>query len=132
MLTSLSLQYTTGMGFICALDGELMAVTPLSEMYRGPPDSGYLRRACLTCHCENLAPDVPEPPAFERPACVVDIGEDEEVEPVPSYPPNPQCKTYTTLSGHVIEEDASLHDEHRCNEYMYGRPTQIVTSSMMN
>lgn len=122
MLTSKSLQYTTGMGYVCAPNGGLLVVQPLSSMWRGPPNSDYLRMACNTCHCANLAPDDPEPPAVERPACVVDIGEDEVVEPVPSYPPNPQCKNVTTASGHVLEDDASLHDEHRCNEYMYGRP----------
>lgn len=122
MLTSKSLQYTTGMGFVCGPNGGLLVVQPFSQMWTGPPDSTYLRRACHTCHCANLAPDDPEPPAVERPACVVDVGEDEVVGPVPSYPPNPQCKTVTTASGRVIEDDPSLHDEHRCNEYMYGRP----------
>lgn len=92
-------------------------------MWIGPPDSSYLRRACFNCHCTNIAPDEPQPPAVQRPACVVDIGEDEVVGPVPSYPPNPQCKISTTASGDLVEEDdPPLYDLYRCNEYMYGKP----------
>ena len=103
--------YTTGMGIFCAPDGTLQVVVPMSSLYRGPPDSTYLHLACLTCHCVNIGPDDPEPSTPERPACVVDIGEDEVVGPVPSHPPNPQCNRFTEIP-----------DEYRCNEYMYGRP----------
>lgn len=123
MLTLESLQYTTGMGFVCGPDGALLVLRPFSPMWIGPPDSSYLRRACFNCHCTNIAPDEPQPPAVQRPACVVDIGEDEVVGPVPSYPPNPQCKISTTASGDLVEEDdPPLYDLYRCNEYMYGKP----------
>lgn len=111
------------MGFVCGPDGALLVLRPFSPMWIGPPDSSYLRRACFNCHCTNIAPDEPQPPAVQRPACVVDIGEDEVVGPVPSYPPNPQCKISTTASGDLVEEDdPPLYDLYRCNEYMYGKP----------
>lgn len=110
VLTLESLQYTTGMGLVCGPNGALLVLQPFSPMWIGPPDSSYLRRACFSCHCTNIAPDEPRTPAVQRPACVVDIGEDEVGGPVPSYPPNPRYKISTTASGDLVEEDDPIFE----------------------
>lgn len=110
------------MGFVCGPNGVLLVGQPFSPMWLGPPDSSYLRRACFDCHCTNIAPDEPDPPAVERPVCVVDVEDDEVEVPVPSYPPNPQCGVVTGPYNYQVDKHDLLEDRYQCNEYMYGRP----------
>lgn len=88
-LTSLCGQYPAGMGYYCPpAGGALLVQMPQSQLYGflGPPDSQYLKDACLAnCYCTQIAPEDPDPSA-SKPAsaqCLADVGEsdsDDEVD----------------------------------------------------
>ena len=69
------------MGYYCPpAGGALLVQTPASYLYQflGPPDSQYLKDACLAhCYCTRIAPDDPDPsPAKPASAqCLAGIGE---------------------------------------------------------
>ena len=50
------------MGYSCSASGRLFVLYPFSDLFRGPPDSVYLRTACHQhCSCQNIAPGIPSP-----------------------------------------------------------------------
>ena len=77
------------MGYYCPPGGgALLRQVPGSALYHylGPPDSQYLKDACLNnCYCTNIAPDDPDPSSSKPAAaqCLADVGEsdsDDEVD----------------------------------------------------
>ncbi|KAF6236795.1 hypothetical protein HO173_005086 [Letharia columbiana] len=88
-MTSLCGQYPGGMGYYCPPAGDALLVQrPASQLYEflGPPDSQYLKDACLAnCYCTQIAPGDPDP-SSSKPAsaqCLADVGEsdsDDEVD----------------------------------------------------
>ncbi|CAD6590182.1 MAG: hypothetical protein ASARMPREDX12_004218 [Alectoria sarmentosa] len=88
-MTSLCGQYPAGMGYYCPpAGGALLVQTPASQLYDflGPPDSQYLKDACLAnCYCTEIAPGDPDP-SSSKPAsaqCLADVGEsdsDDEID----------------------------------------------------
>lgn len=82
-MTSLCGSYPLGMGYYCPpAGGALLLQRPLSNLYQflGPPDSQYLKDACLAhCYCTTIAPDDPDP-SPSKPAsaqCLAGISESE-------------------------------------------------------
>ena len=82
-MTSLCGSYPEGMGYYCPpAGGALLLQRPLSYIYQflGPPDSQYLKDACLAhCYCTTIAPDDPDP-SPSKPAsaqCLAGISESE-------------------------------------------------------
>ena len=82
-MTSLCGSYPQGMGYYCPpAGGALLLQRPLSYLYQflGPPDSQYLKNACLEhCYCTTIAPDDPDP-SSSKPAsaqCLAGISESE-------------------------------------------------------
>ena len=64
-MTSLCGSYPQGMGYYCPpAGGDLLIQRPFSQLYQflGPPDSQYLKDACLAhCYCTMIAPGDPDP-----------------------------------------------------------------------
>ncbi len=117
-LTSLCGQYPAGMGYYCPpAGGALLVQRPASELYNflGPPDSTYLKAACLTnCYCVQIAPDDPDL-SSSKPAsaqCLADVGESD------SDDENDAGGCMDTY--HDPEADDGIY----CDEtgYLYGHP----------
>lgn len=115
-LTSLCGSYPSGMGYYCPPAGiELLVQRPWSRLYwfLGPPDSQYLKDACLDhCYCTSIAPDDPDP-ATARPAsaqCLAAVGEPDSEDEIDA--------------GGCLEtfNDPEIDDGIVCDAYMYGRP----------
>ena len=70
-LSDLCRGYSDGLGYTCSRSGRLFPLYPHSILYRGPPDSRYLREACHRhCSCLNIAPETPAGPSPARiPSC---------------------------------------------------------------
>lgn len=105
-----------GMGYQCSTEGRMISSWPPTAMSIGPPDSGYLKAACVRdCRCvRNPNPDAP--PTIpetrrraQRPA--VRIG--------PSGG-NPSTSGTTSASSDG-ESSVGDEDEYECLEF-YGHP----------
>ena len=126
-MTSLCGQYPAGMGYYCPpAGGALLVQTPASQLYDflGPPDSQYLKDACLAnCYCTQIAPGDPDP-SSSKPAsaqCLVDVGDsdsDSDDEVVaggcmatyhdPEADDGIECDESGYLYGHPVDADCEL------------------------
>lgn len=106
------------MGYYCPpAGGALLVQTPASQLYDflGPPDSQYLKDACLTnCYCAQIAPGDPDP-SSSKPAsaqCLADVGESDSDDEIDA---GGCAETY-----HDPEADDGVY----CDEtgYFYGFP----------
>ena len=72
-LTALCGTYPGGMGYACDVNGVLNVWNPHMMLYSGPPDSTYLKQACLAhCTCPDIAPNDPGTSEGTRPEqCVI-------------------------------------------------------------
>ena len=108
------------MGYYCPpRGGALLLQTPESSLYKflGPPDSQYLKDACLTnCFCTSLAPDDPDP-SSSKPAsaqCLAEVGESDSDDEVGAG----GCME--TYSDPQADTDEIVCDP---TGYLYGHPT---------
>lgn len=127
-MTSLCGQYPAGMGYYCPpAGGVLLVQRPQSQLYGflGPPDSQYLKDACLAnCYCTQIAPDDPDP-SSSKPAsaqCLADVGESDSDDEVDA---GGCMDTYN---------DPESDDGIYCDEtgYFYGRPLSADCKSAQN
>ena len=124
-MTSLCGQYPAGMGYYCPpAGGALLVQTPASQLYDflGPPDSQYLKDACLAnCYCTQIAPGDPDP-SSSKPAsaqCLADVGESDSDDEVdvggcmdtyhdPEADDGIECDASGYLYGHPVDADCEL------------------------
>lgn len=118
-MTSLCGQYPAGMGYYCPpAGGGLLVQTPFSQLYAflGPPDSQYLKDACLAnCYCTQIAPGDPDP-SSSKPAsaqCLADVGESDSDDEVDA---GGCMDTY-----HDPQSDDGIHCD--ATGYFYGHPS---------
>lgn len=113
------------MGYYCPpAGGALLVQTPESQLYDflGPPDSQYLKDACLAnCYCTQIAPGDPDP-SSSKPAsaqCLADVGEsdsDDEVDAGgcmdtyndPEDDDGIDCDQSGYFYGHPVDADCDL------------------------
>lgn len=117
-MTSLCGSYPGGMGYYCPpRGGALLVQMPTSQLYDflGPPDSQYLKDACLAnCYCTTIAPDDPDP-SSSKPAsaqCLADLSESDSDDEVDA---GGCMQTYRDP-----EADDGIHCD--ASGYLYGNP----------
>ena len=110
-LTSLCGDSLFGMGYECnQANGHVVVRNPPTVLWTGPPNSIYLRRACIGhCWCSNIAPNPPLPaPPGRALLCSDSDSEDLIPDPpaAPCVPPN--------------FRDAMTSNNIFCNDVLYG------------
>ncbi len=116
------------MGYYCPPEGgALLVQTPGSQLYHylGPPDSQYLKDACLaSCYCPMIAPEDPDP-SSSKPAsaqCLAAVGESDSDNEVDEVNTGGCMETYNDPEDNDPEDN---DDGIYCDRtgYFYGHPS---------
>ena len=122
-MTSLCGSYPEGMGYYCPpAGGALLLQRPASTMYDylGPPDSQYLKDACLAnCYCTHIAPDNPDP-SSSKPASAQCLANVDDSDSEPDSGDEVQAGGCLDTYNDPQADDGIYCDT---SGYLYGRPS---------